>query len=255
MDLSPGTKCTNMKNASLEIMRQMKLTGMADAYEGLLHLPVNQQPEAHELLARLVDAEKQHRAHKRMQMFLRLSKLRYPAVIQDIDCTESRNLSKEKLMTLADCAYIRRGENVLITGATGCGKSYLACALGHTACVNGYRTLYFNMNRFTEQIALAKTDGSLIKWMDRIKKAQLIILDDFGLQPITHEVKLILLQILEDRYERAATLICSQLPVGKWHEYFDEPTIADAILDRIIPKGHRIDLKGKSLRSPSKHLS
>ncbi len=190
-----------MKNASLEIMRQIKLTGMADAYEGLLGLPVNQQPEAHDMLARLVDAEKQYRVHKRMQMYLRLSKLRYQAVIQDIDCSTKRNLSKEKLMTLADCSYIRRGENVLITGATGCGKSYLACALGHTACVQGLRTLYFNMNRFTEQIGLAKVDGSLIKWMDRIKRAKLIILDDFGLQPITHQVKLILLQILEDRYE------------------------------------------------------
>ena len=111
------------------------------------------------------------------------------------------------------------------------------------------------MNRFTEQIALAKVDGSLIKWLDRMKKAKLIILDDFGLQPISHQVKLILLQILEDRYENASTLICSQLPVGKWHEYFDEPTLADAILDRIIPKAHRIELKGKSLRKRSKHLS
>ena len=244
-----------MKNASLETMRQIKLTGMADAYESLLSLPVNQQPESHEMLAKLIDAEKQHRSHKRMQMFLRLSKLRYQSVIQDIDCSEKRKLSKEKLMTLADCAYIDRGENVLITGATGCGKSYLSCALGHNACVKGYRTLYFNMNRFTEQIALAKIDGSLIKWIDRIRKAKLIILDDFGLQPITHQIKLILLQILEDRYENAATIICSQLPVGKWHEYFDEPTIADAILDRIIPKAHRIDLKGKSLRKQSKHVS
>lgn len=245
----------NMKNASLETMRQIKLNGMADAYEGLLSLPINQQPESHEMLARLIDAEKQHRSHRRMKMFLRLSKLRYQAVIQDIDCSEKRKLSKEKLMILANCAYIDRGENVLITGATGCGKSYLSCALGHNACVKGYRTLYFNMNRFTEQIALAKTDGSIIKWMDRIRKAKLIILDDFGLQPITHQIKLILLQILEDRYENAATIICSQLPVGKWHEYFDEPTIADAILDRIVPKAHRIDLKGKSLRKQSKHVS
>lgn len=244
-----------MKNASLESMKLMKLEGMVNAYEAILSLPINQQPDAHELLARLVDAEQQHRSVKRMNMFLRLSKLRYPATIQDIDCSVKRNLTKEKMMILADCSYLDRGENVLITGSTGCGKSYLGCALGNHACVNGYRTLYFNMNRFTEQIALAQTDGSTIKWLDRLRKAKLIILDDFGLQPITHSVKLLLLQILEDRYEKASTIICSQLPVGKWHQYFDEPTIADAILDRIIPKAHRIELKGKSLRQRSKHLS
>ncbi len=233
----------------------MKLLGMAGAYEAVLSLPINQQPDAHQMLATLVDAEQQHRSHKRMKMFLRLSKLRYHATIPDIHCSEKRNLAKEKLMLLADCSYLDRGENILITGATGCGKSFLACALGNHACVQGYRTLYFNMNRFTEQIALAKTDGTLIKWLDRMKKAKLIILDDFGLQPISHAVKLILLQILEDRYEFASTLICSQLPVGNWHQYFDEPTLADAILDRIIPKAHRVELKGKSLRKRSKHLS
>lgn len=248
-------KIVYMKNASLESMKQMKLEGMVSAYEAVLSMPINQQPDPHELLARLVDAEKQHRSVKRMNMFLRLSKLRYRATIQEIDCSPTRNLSKEKLMILADCSYLDRGENVLVTGATGCGKSFLACALGHHACVNGYRTLYFNMNRFTEQIALAHAEGSVIKWLDRLKKARLIILDDFGLQPITHSVKLILLQILEDRYENAATIISSQLPVGKWHTYFDEPTIADAILDRIIPKAHRIELKGKSLRQRSEHLS
>ncbi len=244
-----------MKNASLETMRLMKLQGMASAYEALLNLPINQQPESHEMLANLIDAEQQSRHHKRMKMLLRFSKLRYQATIQDIDCNSKRNLSKEKLMTLSDGAYIERGENILLTGATGCGKSYLACALGHNACLQSYRTLYLNMNRFTEQIALAKTDGSLIKWLDKMKRAKLIILDDFGLQPISHAVKLILLQILEDRYENAATMICSQLPVAKWHEYFDEPTIADAILDRIIPKAHRIELTGNSLRTRSKHLS
>ncbi len=244
-----------MKTASLETMKQMKLDGMANAYQSILSLPINQQPEAHQMLARMIDAEQQHRSHKRMQMFLRLSKLRYHATIQDVQCSEKRNLSKEKLIFLADCSYLDRGENVLITGSTGCGKSYLACALGNNACVNGYRTLYYNMNRLIEQIALAKTDGTLIKWLDRLNKAKLVILDDFGLQPISHAVKLILLQILEDRYEKASVLICSQLPVGNWHEYFDEPTIADAILDRIIPKAHRIELKGKSLRKRSKHIS
>jgi len=244
-----------MTNASLDLMKQLKLQGMAAAYEAVLNLPINQQPNTHELMAHLMQAEQQSRSHKKMQMYLRLSKLRYQATITDIDCSEKRNLSKEKLLVLADGSYLDRGENILLTGATGCGKSYLACALGNHACVQGYRTLYFNMNRLTEQIALAKTDGTLIKWLDRMKKAKLMILDDFGLQPITHSVKLILLQIMEDRYEKASTVICSQLPVGKWHQYFDEPTIADAILDRIIPKAHRIDLKGKSLRKRSKHVS
>lgn len=244
-----------MKNESLEKMRQLKMTGMANAYEGLLSLPINKQPEAHQLLGQLIDAEQSYRAHRKMEMFIRLSKLRYQATLHDIDCSEKRNLSKEKLMLLADCSFIDRGENILISGATGSGKSYLCCALGHHACVQGYRTLYFNMNRFTEQIGLAKMDGSLIKWLDRIRKAKLIILDDFGLQPISHEVKLIILQILEDRYEKSATIICSQLPPKKWHEYFAEPTIADAIMDRIIPKAHRIELKGDSLRTKSKHIS
>ena len=244
-----------MKNATLESMKSMKLLGMASSYETAMQLPINQQPDKHEMVATMLDAEQQYRAKKKMDMYIRLSKLRYRASIQDIQCSESRNLSKSQLMSLADGGYIQRGENILITGATGCGKSYLGCALVHQACVQGYRSLYFNLNRFTEQIMVAKAEGTLIKWMNRIKRAQLILLDDFGLKTMNHEVKLALLQILEDRYEKGSTIVCSQLPVIKWHEWLDEPTIADAILDRLVPRSHRIELKGKSLRKNIKTIS
>lgn len=237
-----------MKNATVESMKAMKLLGMASSYEAAMQLPINQQPDKHEMIAAMMDAEQQLRDKKKMDMYIRLSKLRYKSTIQDIQCSESRNLSKSQLMTLADGGYIHRGENILITGATGCGKSYLGCALVHQGCVQGYRSLYFNLNRFTEQLAVAKAEGSLIKWLDRIKKANLVLLDDFGLKPLSDEIKLTLLQILEDRYESGSTIICSQLPVNKWHEWLNDPTIADAILDRLVPKAHRLELKGKSLR-------
>ena len=238
-----------MKNSSVQLLQQLKLNGMAQIYQAATEMSLDKQPDTHQLIAQMVDAEQQYRSVKRMNMFIRLSKLRYNVTITDIDCNAKRKLSKEKLLTLADCTYINRGENVLITGSTGCGKSYLSCALGNQACVKGYRTLYFNMNRFCEQITIAKAEGTTIKWLDRIRRAKLLILDDFGLQPLTNPVKLLLLQILEDRYEKAATIISSQLPVSKWHEYLDEPTIADAILDRVVTKSHRIALKGKSLRT------
>jgi len=244
-----------MKNATLEIMRQLKLTGMADSYEAVLNLPINQHPNSDDLLAQLLDQEQLYRSNKRMNMFIRLSKLRYNATLSDIDYSSTRKLRKEQILKLADCSYIDRSENIFITGSTGCGKSYLSCALGQQACVSGYRTLYFNLTRLTEEIGLAKIDGTHIKWLNKIKKAQLVILDDFGLQPLTEQVLLSILQILEDRYGKGSTIICSQLPVAKWHAYLSAPTLADAILDRIVPHAHRMELKGKSMRKPKELLS
>lgn len=241
-----------MKNANLETMQKLKLLGMASAYEAIMGLSINQQPDKHELIANLIDAENQYRQNKKMELYIRTSKLRYRATLNDIDCSEKRNLPKEHLTQLADGSYIDRSENILITGATGCGKSYLACALGHQACLLGKRTQYYNMNRFCEQIVLAQTDGTMIKWLNRLKRAKLIIFDDFGLQPLTHQVKMVILQILEDRYSESSVIISSQLPVAKWHEYLNEPTIADAILDRLTPNAHRIKLTGKSLRAKLK---
>ncbi len=244
-----------MTNESLQIMKRLHLSGMAGAYQGMLSLPLDQHLPAHEMVASLLDAEQQHRVMQKTDMFMRLSKMRYRATLKDIECGESRNLKNETILFLAQDTYLQRSQNLIITGATGSGKSFLACAIGHQACVLGYRTLYFNLNRLSEQIALAKTDGSFIKWLNRINKAQLLILDDFGIQPVSQSVKLALLQIIEDRYGNASTLICSQLPVAKWHEYIAEPTIADAVLDRIVPKAHRIELKGNSRRTNINQLT
>lgn len=234
--------------ATLQLMQKMKLNGMADNYQAMLDLPMDKVPYTHDCIATLIDAELQNRAYKRTSMLLRLSKLRYQASLQDIKYTTSRNLEKKTITQLADCSFIERSHNLFITGSTGCGKSYLACALGHQACLLGHRTLYFNMNRLCEEIAVSKVDGTFIKWINRLGKAKLIILDDFGLQPLSHDVKLAILQILEDRYGKASTIIASQIPIDKWYHYLDEPTIADAIMDRLTAKSSKIELKGESLR-------
>ncbi len=159
-----------------------------------------------------------------------------------------RNLTKDQLSLLADCSWIHRAENLMITGATGCGKSYLACALGYQACMMGYKPLYLNMNRFIEKITLARAEGTFLKLLNQIEKVHLIIFDDFGLQPLKADIRLALLQILEERYNRKSTIIASQLPVTKWYDYIGDPTFADAIMDRLTANAHRIELKGKSMR-------
>lgn len=234
--------------ATLEQLRELKLHGMARSYEAVLSLPVNSQPEAHELLAQLLQQELEHKRFKRTELYLRLSKLRYAAMLEEVKCSNERNLSRQQLSLLADCAWIDKAENILITGATGVGKSFLACAFGHQACLMGYKTLYLNMNRFIEKVTLAKLEGTFVKLLGQIEKIRLLILDDFGLQPLNADNRLALLQILEDRYRKKATIIASQLPVAKWHEYLGDPTLADAILDRLTAHAHRLDLKGKSLR-------
>jgi len=230
---------------------QLRLHGMSNAYQAVLHMPINQQPEGHELLGGLLQAEIQHRDHQKTKMLLRLARLRYEVSVEQIVCSPARNLTKQQLLQLSDCSFINRWENLLITGSTGCGKSYLACAIGNQACLLGYKVLYMNMNRFCEKIALAKLDGTLLKLMAYIEKVNLLILDDFGLQPLDNAVKLALLQILEDRYQNQSTLIASQLPIANWHQHFNEPTIADAIMDRLTAHAHRVELKGESLRKKS----
>jgi len=234
---------------TLDNLAKLKLDGMSKAYQGVLALPVQNQPSINQFMARLTEAELQERSARRTAMYLKQSKLRYDAILEQVYCNPERNLEQEKLMMIADCGFIDRSENILITGATGSGKSYLACAIGRQACTLGYRTLYFGINRFLEKISLSKLDGTYIKLLNQIEKAHLIIIDDFGLHPLDGTTRRALLQILEDRYGIKSTIIVSQLPVDKWYEYIGESTISDAIMDRLSANAHRFDLKGKkSLR-------
>jgi DNA replication protein DnaC len=233
---------------TLDHLSELKLQGMSRAYQAMLSMPVQDQPSLNQFMARLAEAEIQHRAQKKTEMFLLQSKLRYNAVLEQVYCNVNRNLSRENLMAIADCGFIERSENLLITGATGCGKSFLACAIGRQACTFGYRTLYFGINRFLEKISSSKLDGSFIKLLNQIEKTHLLILDDFGLHPLDTVARLALLQIMEDRYGKKSVIITSQLPIANWYEYIGESTIADAIMDRLAVNAHRFDLKGPSLR-------
>ena len=238
----------NPQQTTLALMRELHLSGMADHYQAVLDMAARQQPDSSILLAQLLEAEELHRQHRRTQTAIKNARFRYQASIQEILCSGERNLSKETLALLADGSFIDRGENIIITGATGCGKSFLASALGHQACMQAKKVAYFSLPKLLNLLKTDKIDGSFRKETERIERMNLLILDDWGLTPLDTQARLALLQIIEDRHNRYATIITSQLPVADWHQYINENTIADALLDRIIHKAHRIELHGKSLR-------
>lgn len=233
-------------------LKDMKLKGMAASLEIIMNLPVQARPTLELAIARMVEAEQQDRRDRKTEMFLKTSRLRYTALLEDVICGTDRNFTKENLTVLSDCSFIRRHENLLIQGKCGCGKSFLACALGRQACILGYRTVYLNMNSFVEKVAISKLDGSFLKMITSLEKNDLIILDDFGLQPMDMNTRLALLQILEERYERKSVIIASQLPIAKWYDYIGDATLADAIMDRLVANANKIELKGESMRQRKK---
>lgn len=229
------------------------MAGMARRYEAVSALPVQEVQDVHELLASMVQAEVEYRDHARTQKYLKASRLRYNALPEEIICNPKRGITREQVLRLSDGAFIQRGDNVLITGATGSGKSFLACALGRSACLLGYRTMYFSMNRFMDTVTQARLDGTYLKWIKTLSNQKLLILDDFGLKSIDVDTRLALLDILEDRYGNSSVIITSQLPVEAWYNFIDEPTLADAIMDRLTASAHRLPLQGKSMRKKKNH--
>ena len=233
---------------TLEKMQQLRLYGMQTAYQGMLNNPASQDFTNDELLAHLIEAEWLDRDNRKYNRLLKSAGFRYTAGIETIDYSPSRKLNKNLIARLSDCSFIARNENIIITGATGTGKSYLASALGHTACLKGYKVLYFNTAKLLTKLHAAHADNSYLKETVKIEKHDLLILDDFGLQPLDIPKRLALLDIIEDRHIGKSTLITSQIPTDKWHDIIGETTIADAILDRVVHSAHKIMLEGESLR-------
>lgn len=235
-------------NSTLQKMKELKLFGMQKAFESSLQSRENQTLTPDELLTYLIEAEHNFRQTIRTTTAIQRAKFRYPASIEEINFNQNRNLNKNQFLRLTDCSFIERKENIIITGATGVGKSYIASALGHQACMMGYKVRYYNMAKLFSALKMSKADNSYLSEINRIEKQHLLILDDFGLHPIDPSTRLALLEIIEDRHSKASTIIASQVPVIKWHELLGEQTIADAILDRIIHTSQKIELQGASLR-------
>jgi DNA replication protein DnaC len=238
-----------MIHPTLEHLHALRLRGMAAALEEQLQSSAAAELGFEERLALLVEREVTWRDNRRLQRLLQEARLRIPgAAPEDIDFRAARGLDRSVILRLASADWVRQHQVVLVVGPTGVGKSYLACALGQAACRNGLSTRYFRLGRLLSDFALARADGSYPKLLNKLAKIELLILDDWGLAPLADAERRDLLEILEDRYRTRATLITSQLPTEHWHDYIGSPTLADAILDRLVHGAHKLTLKGGSMR-------
>jgi DNA replication protein DnaC len=241
------------QTATMQQLEEMRMIGFARAYKELWESKNSQELTIDEVIAHLVQAEWDDRYNRKLQRLISRARFRYQANMEQIDYVEKRNLDKTQMLRLSTCDWIIKKQNIIITGATGLGKSYLSSALGQQACQQGRKVIYRNCSKLFDELKIAKADGSYIKEMNKIEKHDLLILDDFGLKPLDNNQRLVLLELLEDRHGKRSTIITSQLPVNKWYETIGEPTIADAILDRLVHSSHRIELDGPTMRKKYKN--
>lgn len=238
----------NNNQATLNKLSAMKLHGMARAFRSTLETGVKNSFSPEELMSHLVETEWDDRHNRKIQRLIKTAKFRYPASVEEIDFTLPRNLDKQQLLRLSDSSWIERHHNILITGPTGVGKSFLAQALGQQACLYGFKTRYYSCSKLFKELKLARADGWYLKELEYLQKQSLFILDDFGLEPFDAPSRLSLLELLEDRLGRRSMILVSQVPISAWHDLIGDPTIADAICDRIVHSAHRIELSGESAR-------
>jgi DNA replication protein DnaC len=237
-----------MNTETLEKMKKMKLHGMHRAFKTSLESGKTDDYTTDEMISYIVDSEMDDRKNRGIARQLTNARFRYKASMEELNFLPERNLDRNQLMRFGDCSFINKSENILITGSTGIGKSYIASAIGHEACTKGFKVLYQNTAKLMGKLKIAKADGSYIKEVARIERQNLLILDDFGIQPFDANGRAMLMEIIEDRHGKGSLIVTSQVPVNKWYEVIGEQTIADAILDRIIHQSHRLELKGDSMR-------
>lgn len=237
-----------MNETTLEKMRKMKFFGMHRSFKTSLESGKQEDYTVDEMVAQLIQAEWDDRQNRGIERQITNARFRYKAAIEDLHYHSNRNIDRNQIMRFAECSFIDKRENILITGSTGVGKSYIASAIGYQACAQGYKVMYHNTAKLFGKLKMAKADGSYIREIAKIERQNLLILDDFGIQPFDAQSRTALMEIIEDRHGKTSMIITSQVPVSKWHEVIGEKTVADAILDRIVHEAHRLELKGESLR-------
>jgi len=237
-----------MNESTVTKMKQMKLYGMHSAFKTAIESGKTDHYGIDQFVSMIIDAEWDERHNRRIERSIKNARFHYKSNIENIHFDQSRNLDRNLMLRLAECEFVEKNENILITGSTGVGKSYLGTALGYQACIQGYKVSYFNTSKLFAKLKMAKADGSYLRELAKIERQDVVILDDFGLQALDSQNRITLLEIIEDRHNNGSIIVTSQIPVQGWYDIIGEKTIADAVLDRLIHQSHRIELHGESMR-------